>query len=194
MPGHDAESCVSAWSGSMQGRRAQSLYCAIPATAIEAAQLSDCALLRRSTTELVAHHQSALHHELHLAHQAEVCQRIAWHRDDVGELALLDRADVLFPVVVQHARRWQIGGLQGLRRAQAPLGVIFELASLLAVRDRNRGGAAAEYDRDAGGHRTPHRLLQELEAGIAATGFPEVFPLERHQIVDRRHEWQLLRQ
>src|SRR5438093_10933130 len=32
------------------------------------------------------------------------------------------------------AQSLQIGSLQGLRRAQAPLGIIFELAGLLAVR------------------------------------------------------------
>ena len=42
---------------------------------------------------------------------------------------------LLLPVVVQHLRGRQIGGLQRLRRRHAPFHVVGELIGLLAVRD-----------------------------------------------------------
>src|SRR5882672_11652625 len=57
-----------------------------------------------ATRQLVAHHHAALHHELHAFHLAQVRDRVAGHRNDVGELALFDGADVVLPAVVQHLR------------------------------------------------------------------------------------------
>src|SRR5262245_12810564 len=49
----------------------------------------------RTQRELVADHLAALHHELHARELGDVGERIAGDRNQVSELALLQRADLV---------------------------------------------------------------------------------------------------
>ena len=105
------------------------------------------------------------------------------------------RADLVLPIVVEHAGGRQIGRLQCLRRGHAPFDVIGELVGLLAVRDCGRGGAAAEHDRDAGRDRPPERLLHAASgANCGRRCRLQIAGFERDQVVERRHVGKLLLQ
>src|SRR5437868_14700305 len=77
--------------------------------------------LRKSRREIIPHHLSALHHELHALHLADVAQRIAADGDDVGVLALLEAAHAVRPAVVEDVRGGEKRRLERLRRRHAPL-------------------------------------------------------------------------
>jgi len=81
-----------------------------------------------------------------------------------------------------------------LSRAHAPFDEIGELVALFAVRDRQRGGAAAERHRHAGGERATEGLLHQFHARVAATRGLHVGLLERNQIIEGRNEDLLLLQ
>src|ERR1051326_708686 len=72
--------------------------------------------------ELISHDHAAFHHELHTFHLGNIRERISRDRDNVGELAFLDAADLAFPAIIQHARGGQISCLKRLHRAHTPFG------------------------------------------------------------------------
>ncbi len=83
-----------------------------------------------------------LHHEAHALHQGNVGDRVARHRDDVGELALLHRAEIA--VVMQELRGVDRRRLDREHRRHAGLDHQFELVRILAV--RIDAGVGAERD------------------------------------------------
>src|SRR5262249_43428066 len=96
--------------------------------------------------EVVTHDYSALHDEFDALHLCNVVERIARYRNDVGESALLNGADLILPVVIQHVGRRQISGLQCLDRSHTPFCVIAELIGLFSVRDSGRCRSTSEHD------------------------------------------------
>src|SRR5215469_11698143 len=78
---------------------------------------------------------AALHHEADLLQYSDIFERIARHRDDVGIVAGLDRADL--PIPSEHLRAVERAGLERSERRHPVLHHQFELVRLRAVRKRS---------------------------------------------------------
>src|SRR5262245_37957728 len=114
------------------------------------------------TRTLIPNDLSALHDEGHARHLGDIRERIARNGDNVGELALLDGADVGRPS--DEIRGDRRGRAQRLHRCHPPLHQIGELILLRAVRERP--GAAAERQHAAGRQRLLDALLHEAQAAV----------------------------
>src|SRR5262249_43227508 len=101
------------------------------------------------TRTIIPNDLSALNDEGRARHLGDIRVRIACNRDNLGELPLLDGADVGRPS--DEIRGDRRGRAQRLHRCHPPLHEIGELILLRAVRDRP--GAAPERQHDAGRQR-----------------------------------------
>src|SRR5439155_4058119 len=123
-----------------------------------------------SGLEVILDDLTALHHEPHTLHLGDVAQGISCDRDQIRELALLDRSQ---RVLLADNRRIDRGGHpEGIDRRSPPTdkdGKHFCLNTVRALARRvenpalpvgDRSGAAAKAEPNTGGqHLLPRRLL-----------------------------------
>ena len=87
--------------------------------------------------------RAALHHEHRVLQQGNVFERVAIHGDDVGKIALLQRANAVSPA--KQISGIDGGGLDGLKRRHSNLYIHGEFMRVQAMRINRGIGAEGDF-------------------------------------------------
>src|SRR5690606_1516736 len=97
-----------------------------------------CWISTRSSVRVMSEALTALHYKIDFSCNADIGQRVARYRDDVGETSLGDAAQVGPADQVRGGHR---GGAQHRGGRQTPLDQGYQFLGVAAVRDRRSVGA-----------------------------------------------------
>src|ERR1700676_1887388 len=127
----------------------------------------------RSWSQIVSHNHAALHHKFYSLHFGDVLERISGDCDDVGELALFNRAQAVLHVDDLGVNRRC--HTQGVYRSRPPFDVKGKHLGLHAMRtvalrvkhpSRWRGGAASKTESHTGSKHFFPRLLHQAKTAV----------------------------